>query len=157
MRSSDCFRLVLPNLVPAKRAPANHPVGAQPMCIFLPGASAALPHSTWPSPVASRAAPWLRRPFTRGRSLPATRTASAAFRTQKLFAVARACSSFPSLGGWGPTAVKTWRELGGLYAARLGLTASEGTEQLLQSLRVTRQRENARAVLRRLPEVGPPS
>ena len=57
-------------------------------------------------------------------------------------------------GGWGPTAVKTWRELGGLYAARLGLTASEGTEQLLQSLSVTLQRENARAVLRRLPEVG---
>ncbi|CAE7877689.1 Parg, partial [Symbiodinium necroappetens] len=57
-------------------------------------------------------------------------------------------------GGWGPTAVKTWRELGGLYAARLGLTASEGTEQLLQSLSVTLQRENARAVLRRLPEAG---
>ena len=57
-------------------------------------------------------------------------------------------------GGWGPTAVKTWRELGGLYAARLGLTASEGTEQLLQALSVTLQRENARAVLRRLPEAG---
>ena len=57
-------------------------------------------------------------------------------------------------GGWGPTAVKTWRELGGLYATRLGLTASEGTEQLLQALSVTLQRENARAVLRRLPEAG---
>ena len=61
---------------------------------------------------------------------------------------------FVPLGGWGPIAVKTWRDLGGLYAARLGLTASEGTEQLLQSLSVTLQRENARAVLRRLPEVG---
>ena len=95
----------------------------------------------------------------RGRSLPPTRTASAAFRTQKLFGRGQGLQFVPLVaeatgGGWGPTAVKTWRELGGLYAARLGLTASEGTEQLLQSLSVTLQRENARAVLRRLPEVG---
>jgi hypothetical protein len=63
--------------------------------------------------------------------------------------VAEACG-----GGWGPTAVQTWRRLGALHAARLGLSQSEGTQQLQQVLSVALQRENARAVLRRLPD-GP--
>ena len=61
--------------------------------------------------------------------------------------IAEACG-----GGWGPTAMKTWRVLGGLCAARSGLSASEGVQQLMQSLSVALQRENARAVLRRLPQ-----
>ena len=55
-------------------------------------------------------------------------------------------------GGWGPTAVQVWRRLGAIHAARVGLTPGEGAEQLRQVLSVTLQRENARAVLRRLPE-----
>ena len=60
--------------------------------------------------------------------------------------VAEACG-----GGWGPTAIDTWRTLGGLLAARSGDTPGAETDRLLQSLAVTLQRENARAVLRRLP------
>ncbi|CAE7509804.1 unnamed protein product [Symbiodinium sp. CCMP2592] len=63
--------------------------------------------------------------------------------------VAEACS-----GGWGPTAVSTWRTLGGLIAARSGDTPAAETDRLLQSLAITLQRENARAVLRRLPQGG---
>ena len=60
--------------------------------------------------------------------------------------VAEACA-----GGWGPTAMKTWRALGSLIAARTGESAGLVVDQLLQSLSVSLQRENARAVLRRLP------
>ena len=55
-------------------------------------------------------------------------------------------------GGWGPTAVATFRKLGALHASRLGMSASDGAEQLFQALSVALQRENARAVLRRLAE-----
>ena len=48
--------------------------------------------------------------------------------------------------------MKTWRSLGALHAARMGMSAGEGVEQLQQALSVALQRENARAVLRRLPE-----
>ena len=51
-------------------------------------------------------------------------------------------------GGWGPTAMAVWRKLGALHAARVGQSPGQGVDQLLQAL----QRENARAVLRRLPE-----
>ena len=54
-------------------------------------------------------------------------------------------------GGWGPTASATWKKLWALRGACIGLTASQGVEQLLQALSVALQRENARAVLRRLP------
>ena len=54
-------------------------------------------------------------------------------------------------GRWGPTASATWKKLGALHGACIGLTASQGVEQLLQALSVALQRENARAVLRRLP------
>ena len=65
--------------------------------------------------------------------------------------IAEACS-----GGWGPTAAATWRTLGGLIAARSrsGDTPSAETDRLLQSLAIALQRENARAVLRRLGQ-GP--
>ena len=59
--------------------------------------------------------------------------------------VAEACS-----GGWGPTATATWRTLGGLIAARSGDSPSAETDRLLQCLAIALQRENARAVLRRL-------
>ena len=66
--------------------------------------------------------------------------------------LAEACS-----GGWGPTAAATWRVLGGLIAARSGDSPSVETDRLLQCLSVALHRENARAVLRRLPaeEVSP--
>ena len=60
--------------------------------------------------------------------------------------VAEACG-----GGWGPTAVRTWKALGALHAARSGEPQSKVVEQLQQVLSVALQRENARAVLRRLP------
>ena len=60
--------------------------------------------------------------------------------------VAEACG-----GGWGKTAMITWRTLGSLISARTGGSTSIVIEQLLQSLSVSLQRENARAVLRRLP------
>ena len=63
--------------------------------------------------------------------------------------VAEACG-----GGWGPTAVQTWRTLGSLIAARIGLSGGLAVEQLLQSLSVALQRENGRAVLRRMPCTG---
>ena len=54
-------------------------------------------------------------------------------------------------GGWGPTAVRTLRALGELLADRTGQTPAAATEHLFQALSVVLQRENARAVLRRLP------
>ena len=61
--------------------------------------------------------------------------------------VAEACG-----GGWGPVAVRTWRSLGALIAGRTGEPASMVVERLHQALSVALQRENARAVLRRLPD-----
>eukprot|EP00435_Cladocopium_sp_Y103_P026410 s3772_g6.t1 len=55
------------------------------------------------------------------------------------------------VGGWGPTALATWRKLGALHAARVGLAAGEGIDQLLQAHAIALQCENAQAVLRRLP------
>ena len=43
------------------------------------------------------------------------------------------------------------KNLGRCMELAIGLTASQGVEQLLQALSVALQRENARAVLRRLP------
>mgnify|MGYP001814252087 CR=1 FL=1 len=61
--------------------------------------------------------------------------------------VAEACG-----GGWGPQAISTWRALGSRIAARTGEAKGAVVEKLQQSLSVALQRENARAVLRRLPE-----
>ena len=63
--------------------------------------------------------------------------------------VAEACG-----GGWAATAVRVWKELGRLLSAKSGEAAAVETDKLLQSLAVTLQRENARAVLRRLPLEG---
>jgi len=54
-------------------------------------------------------------------------------------------------GGWGPAAMNTWRKFGALHAAHIGLSNSEGVQQLLQALAIALQRENARTVLRRTP------
>lgn len=59
--------------------------------------------------------------------------------------VAGACG-----GGWGPTAIKTWRELAKATAARSNEPPSVETERLLQALAVALQTENARAALRRM-------
>ena len=61
--------------------------------------------------------------------------------------VAEACG-----GGWGPVAVRTWRRLGALIAGRTGEPVSMVVERLHQALSVALQRENARAVLCRLPD-----
>ena len=52
-------------------------------------------------------------------------------------------------GSWGPTAVNTWRALAHALAAHSGEPSSVEMERLLQTLSITLQRENARAVLRR--------
>ena len=39
-------------------------------------------------------------------------------------------------GGWGPAAMNTWRKLGALHAAHIGLSNSEGVQQLLQALAI---------------------
>ena len=60
-------------------------------------------------------------------------------------------------GGWGPSALKTWQALAQGIAARSGELVGVEADRLFQSLAVTLQRENARAVLRRVPagaEVG---
>jgi len=62
-------------------------------------------------------------------------------------------------GGWGPTATQVWRAFGRLAAAHSGQTQGAATEHLLQALSVTLQRENARAIMRRMPSapLGPES
>ena len=50
--------------------------------------------------------------------------------------------------------MQTWRTLGSLIAARTGQSVGLAVEQLLQSLSVALQRENGRAVLRRMPCTG---
>ena len=57
-------------------------------------------------------------------------------------------------GAWGPTALKTWQALAHALSARTGEPASLEADRLFQALAVTLQRENARAVLRRVP-AGP--
>jgi len=52
-------------------------------------------------------------------------------------------------GGWAPAAMQTWRQLAHCVAARSGEQPTVELEKLLQTLAVSLQRENARAVLRR--------
>ena len=59
--------------------------------------------------------------------------------------VVEACS-----GGWGPTALKTWRSLAAAIAARTSESSAKELQHLLQALGIALQRENARAILRRL-------
>ena len=65
---------------------------------------------------------------------------------QLLPLVAEACG-----GGWGAAAMRAWRAMGRLTAARSGEAPGTVVEHLLQSLAITLQRENARVVLRRAP------
>ena len=53
-------------------------------------------------------------------------------------------------GGWGPTATKTWHQLSAALSARSGESSSVEQQRLLQAFAIVLQRENARAVLRRL-------
>ena len=52
--------------------------------------------------------------------------------------------------------MRTWRALGSLLAGRTGEAQDVVVERLLQGLSVALQRENARAVLRRLPDCAEP-
>ena len=54
-------------------------------------------------------------------------------------------------GGWGPAAKKVWKSLARATAARLGQDDSVAAAELAQRISITLQRENARAILRRLP------
>jgi hypothetical protein len=53
-------------------------------------------------------------------------------------------------GGWGPTALKTWRFLSAAIAARTSESSSVELQRLLQALGIALHRENARAIMRRL-------
>ena len=53
-------------------------------------------------------------------------------------------------GGWGPTALKTWRSLSAAIAARTSESSSVELQRLLQALGIALHRENARAIMRRL-------
>lgn len=53
-------------------------------------------------------------------------------------------------GGWAPVAMQTWRQLAHCVAARTGEEAGAELGKLLQTLAISLQRENARAVLRRV-------
>ena len=74
-----------------------------------------------------------------------TQTTCLAEGLQFLPLVAEACG-----GGWGPTATQVWKALATAIAARSNESASVEHDRLLQALAVALQRENARAVLRRL-------
>ena len=82
----------------------------------------------------------------RKRQYQATAAQCRAQGLQFLPLVAEACG-----GGWGAEAVKVWKSLAALLAGRAGLTPAQEQDQLFQLLSVTMQRENARAVFRRLP------
>ena len=57
-------------------------------------------------------------------------------------------------GGWGPAAAKAWQALAAAIAAQTGEPVSVEASRLYETLAVTLQRENARAVLRRVPASG---
>ena len=66
--------------------------------------------------------------------------------------VAEACA-----GGWAPAVTSTWKLLARAVAGRTGKFVSVLTERLQQTLALTLQRENARAVLRRAGDAIPPT
>ncbi|CAE7336972.1 unnamed protein product [Symbiodinium natans] len=57
-------------------------------------------------------------------------------------------------GGWAPCAVRAWQQLAANLALRSGEPASQEADRLYQALAISLQRENARAVLRRMPETA---
>ena len=58
-------------------------------------------------------------------------------------------------GGWSPAATQTWRTLSRLLATRTAQDPAAAVDHLQQALGVVLQRENARAVLRRSPDLRP--
>ena len=54
-------------------------------------------------------------------------------------------------GAWGPSARKVWGHIAKLVATSTGEDSSKVSERHQQALSVTVQRENARAIARRLP------
>ena len=57
-------------------------------------------------------------------------------------------------GGWAPCAVRAWQQLAANLVLRSGEPASQEADRLYQALAISLQRENARAVLRRMPETA---
>ena len=59
-------------------------------------------------------------------------------------------------GGWGQSALDTFRKLSGMIAARSGRTQSQELCWMHQRHSAALQRDNARMILRRAPEYHPP-
>ena len=53
-------------------------------------------------------------------------------------------------GGWGPVAKEAFKTIARAYANQTGTSASIATSELAQRISITLERENARAILRRL-------
>ena len=116
------------------------------------GAFTARPLSTWPSRRAcelARVAAGADRPAAdyeaRKRSHLDTEAQCAAGGLQFVPLVAEA------RGGWAPGAQQAWTALAQAISTRTGEALSLETDRLHQALALTLQRENARAVLRRIP------
>lgn len=78
---------------------------------------------------------------------------SEACRLQNLHFVPVAVETF---GGWGVQAQETFRMLSAMVAARSGKSHSDELRWMYQRHAVALQRDNARMVLRRMPEYNPP-
>ena len=59
-------------------------------------------------------------------------------------------------GGWGPAARGVWRFLARAKAAQTGQDESAAATELAQRINITLHRENARAILRRVPPTSDP-
>ena len=57
-------------------------------------------------------------------------------------------------GGWGPAAKGVWRFLARAKAAQTGQDESATAQELAQRIDITLHRENARAILRRVPPMS---
>mgnify|MGYP001271299192 CR=1 FL=1 len=58
-------------------------------------------------------------------------------------------------GGWGPAAKEAFKTIAREHANQTGTSVSMATSELAQRISITLERENARAILRRLTPVGP--
>ena len=145
------------NLEPVRSAGPPFPSEDLQMCTYPTGGPMDLPPWTLQPPVVCGAQCWPPLLATGLRQLQTTRSEKRSTTILPSCVLDKAYSSSLLVveacgGGWGPTAVATFRKLGALHASRLGMSASDGAEQLFQALSVALQRENARAVLRRLAE-----
>ena len=57
-------------------------------------------------------------------------------------------------GGWGPAAKDAFKIIAREHANQTGTSASRATSELAQRISITLERENARAILRRLGSIG---